>query len=57
MDGFKAFLSILESLNRAALDDSPEVHDCDLVGNEAHDGEVVCDEEIGNPYPFLERLQ
>ena len=39
------------------LDDAAEVHDGHLAGDVAHDGQIVGDEEVGEPEPLLQLLQ
>ena len=42
------------SRGRAALDDAPAVHDDRLVGDLAHDREVVADEDVGDAGPLAD---
>ena len=36
------------------LDDAAEIHDGDAVGDVAHHGEIVGDEDVGEPQPLLQ---
>ena len=47
----------VELVRRGDLDDRPEVHDGDAVGDVTHDREVVRDEEVGEVELRLERLE
>src|SRR4051794_13702896 len=47
----------VELLRRRRLDDPPEVHHRDPVADVAHDGQVVGDEQVGEPEPALQPLE
>jgi hypothetical protein len=44
-------------VDRAFLDDAPQVHDRDAIRQVGHDGEVVRDEQVGQPQCVLQFLQ
>ena len=45
--GVRVFRFGKDRVDRPDLDDSPQIHDGDAMADMAHNGEVVCDEDVG----------
>ena len=47
----------VQLLSRALLDDAAQVHHCDAIAGVVHHGQIVRDQQVGQPETFLEVLE